>query len=84
MLKKIDLDNISVEFKEILSKCIYCLFHRQYNIIVDDNQVEMDDCIIAYSDNINEIMEYRNYLIINEIYLTVQLYIRTIPNIFYY
>ena len=84
MLKKIDLDDISVEFKEISSKCIYCLFHRQYNIIVDNNQAEIDDCIIAYSDNINEIIEYRNSLVINNKYLTVQLYIRKIPNVFYY
>jgi hypothetical protein len=84
MLKKIDLNDISVEFKSVKSTSIYCLFHRRYNVIVDNYQVEIDDCLIAYSNDVTEILEYRAFLVEKDNYLPIQLYIRLIPNIFYY
>ena len=77
-------DDVKINYDEIFSKIIYCLYYKQYNVIVNCIMVEQVDGIIAYSDDKQEIIEYRNELIQKEKYISVHLYIKSILNIVSY
>lgn len=84
MVVKLENDYLGIDYDVIRSKNIYCLYYRQYNIIIDCIMIEECDCIIAYSDRDKEIVIYRDMIITKEDYNSTQLYIKIIPNIISY
>lgn len=76
--------DLKIDFNEIKSKIIYCLYYKQYNKIINCVAVEEVDNLIAYGDNKSELIEYRNELIELKGAASVHLYLKKIPNIVNY
>jgi len=77
-------NEINIDFDDISSKSIYCLYYKQYNVAVNCILIEKLDSMIAYGDNEKEVIDYRNELVENKKYIPVHLYIKNIPNIVSY
>jgi len=62
-------------------KYYYTLYARRRNVIVDEQEVIEDNCMIAYSDTSKqEVLNYRNKLIHDGIYRALDLYIQRVYN----
>jgi hypothetical protein len=62
-------------------KYYYTLYAKRRNVIVDDQEVVEDDCMIAFSDGPkHEIINYRNKLIHDGIYRPLDLYVQKVFN----
>jgi hypothetical protein len=79
MLKIIENDCYSINYRKISSNIIYCLYHTIKNVIVDDTEVLEDICLVAYSDNEYDLLSYMMLLIDDEIYSLSELSITKIP-----
>jgi hypothetical protein len=77
-------DHIKIDYDQITTSVIYCLYHITYDIGIDFDIVEKADTIIAYSDSRDEVIKYRNELIEIENLSALNLYIKNIPNIVSY
>jgi hypothetical protein len=59
----------------------YALFANRKNVIVDNTEVDEDDCLIAYSnESMEEIANHRSELVKKGYYKSIEMYIRRIPN----
>jgi len=89
MLEKINpmyTEFLVINFDQKISK-FHTLYHKLHNIPtgnMNDDIIQEDDCLIAYSDKPSEIAQYRNKLISEGLYKPIELYIKTINNLKYY